>query len=107
MNEPIFLKVVEALFELDQGKDVRLRKWAQHRASEYLIDEGKLWKLDGGHQVCAQTRVECITKEEATTLAERTSMQIKATGAAQKSTDGPHLEPMTRHLNHNSHLKVW
>ena len=49
-NKPIFLEVVEALFELDQGKDVKLRKRAQHRASEYLIDEGKLWKLAGGHQ---------------------------------------------------------
>ena len=27
-NEPIFLEVVEALFELDQGKDVKLRKRA-------------------------------------------------------------------------------
>ena len=40
-DEPLFLEVVEALLELDQGKEIRLRKRARHRASEYLIASGK------------------------------------------------------------------
>lgn len=70
-NEPIFLEVVEALFELDQGKDVKLRKRARHRASEYLIDGGRLWRVAGGHHNRARTKVECVTKDEAKTLAEK------------------------------------
>jgi len=68
-NEPIFAEVVDALLELDQGKSLRLRKRARHRASEYAIIEGKLWKIAGGHQTRARPKVECITKEEATRLA--------------------------------------
>ena len=70
-NEPIFLEVVEAILELDQGKDIKLRKRARHRASEYLIDGGKLWKLAGGHHNRARTKVECINREEAIALAEK------------------------------------
>jgi hypothetical protein len=68
-EEPIFLEVVEALFEIDQNKDVKIRKRARHRASEYLIDDNKLWRVAGGHHNRARTRVECITKEEARELA--------------------------------------
>ena len=70
-NEPIFLEVVEALLQLDQGKDVKTRKRAQHRASQYLISDGKLWRIAGGHQGRAQTKVECVTKDEARALAEK------------------------------------
>ena len=49
-NEPIFAEVIDALLELDQGKSLRLRKRARHRALEYAIIEGKLWKIAGGHQ---------------------------------------------------------
>ena len=49
-DEPIFLEVVEALLELDQGKDVKLWRRARHRASEYLIEEGRLWREAGGHR---------------------------------------------------------
>ena len=61
---------MEAILELDQGKDVKLRRQAQHRASEYLIDEGKLWKLAGGHRNCARSKVECISRDKAIALAE-------------------------------------
>ena len=40
---PIFLKVIKALLKLDQGISLHKRKRAHHRASEYMIDEGKLW----------------------------------------------------------------
>ena len=49
-DEPIFTEVIDALLELEQGSSLKLRKRARHRASEYMVDEGKLWKLAGGHR---------------------------------------------------------
>ncbi|KIJ95554.1 hypothetical protein K443DRAFT_54409, partial [Laccaria amethystina LaAM-08-1] len=66
---PIFLEVIEALLELDQGTSLRKRKRARHRASEYMIDEGKLWRVTGGHRMRACARVECVTPSEAVELA--------------------------------------
>ncbi|KIM37847.1 hypothetical protein M413DRAFT_55916, partial [Hebeloma cylindrosporum] len=68
-GEPIFAEVIDALLELDQGKSLRLRKRARHRASEYAIIDGKLWRVAGGHQTRARPRVECVTREEAMQLA--------------------------------------
>jgi hypothetical protein len=44
-NEPVFLEVVESILEVDSRKSLRDRKRARHRASQYLIEEGKLWRL--------------------------------------------------------------
>jgi transposase InsO family protein len=68
-NVPMLLEVVDALLELDQGTSLRKRKRARHRASEYMIDEGKLWRVAGGHRTRARARVECVSPEEATELA--------------------------------------
>jgi transposase InsO family protein len=46
-----------------------LKKRARHRASEYMIEDGKLWRVAGGHSTRARSRVECVTREEATELA--------------------------------------
>ena len=70
-NEPIFLEVIEALFNLDHGKSIRLKKRARHRATEYMIEENRLWKVAGGHTNRARPRVDCITKDEAVTLAQK------------------------------------
>ena len=59
-DEPVFLEVIEALLDLDHGKSIRVRKRARHRASEYMIDSGKLWKVTGGHHNRARAKVECI-----------------------------------------------
>ena len=69
-DEPIFLEVIDALLNLDQGKSVRLRKRARHRASEYLIADNRLWRLAGGHHTRARPKVECLTRSEATALAQ-------------------------------------
>ena len=42
---------------------------AQHRASQYLIKGGKLWRLKGGTAVRARAQVECVTKAEAKAMA--------------------------------------
>jgi transposase InsO family protein len=68
-DEPIFAEVIDAILELDQGVNLRLRKRARHRASEYMIEGGKLWRVAGGHSTRARSKVECITKDEATQLA--------------------------------------
>jgi hypothetical protein len=48
-NEPIFAEVIDAILDLDHGASLRVKKRARHRASEYMIDEGKLWRVAGGH----------------------------------------------------------
>ena len=68
-NEPIFAEVIDAILELDQGTSLQLRKRARHRASEYLIEDGKLWRVAGGHSTRARSKVECVTREKATQLA--------------------------------------
>ena len=68
-DEPIFAEVIDALLELDQGVGLRERKRARHRASEYMIEDGKLWRVAAGHRTRARSRVECVTREEATKLA--------------------------------------
>ncbi|KAH7918399.1 hypothetical protein BV22DRAFT_981229, partial [Leucogyrophana mollusca] len=42
---------------------------ARHRASQYMVEDGKLWRLTGGTAENARGRVECVTQEEATVLA--------------------------------------
>ena len=68
-DEPIFAEVIDAILELDHGVNLRLRKRARHRASEYMIEDGKLWRIAGGHSTRARSRVECVTREEAAQLA--------------------------------------
>ena len=70
-NEPIFLEVIDAILDLDHGKSIRLRKRARHRASEYMMEDNRLWKVAGGHQNRARARVECVTKDEATNIAQK------------------------------------
>ena len=70
-DEPIFAEVIDAILEMDQDTNLRTKKRARHRASEYMIENGKLWRVPGGHHTRAKSKVECITKEEATLLAKQ------------------------------------
>jgi hypothetical protein len=72
IEEPAFLEVVEALTNLDQNTEIQKKKKARHRASQYVIENGKLWKLWGGTATRARAKVECISREEAKALAMRT-----------------------------------
>jgi transposase InsO family protein len=70
-DEPIFAEVIDAMLELDHDTSLRQKKRARHRASEYMIEDGRLWRVAGGHSTRAKSRVECITREEASLLAKQ------------------------------------
>lgn len=68
-KEPVFKEVIEALCNLDQSTEIREKRRARHRAEQYIIEDGRLWKLRGGTPTRARAKVECVTREEAKTLA--------------------------------------
>ena len=70
-NEPIFAEVIDAILGMDQDTNLRTKKRARHRASEYMVEDGKLWRVAGGHHTRAKSRVECVTREEAIQLAKQ------------------------------------
>jgi hypothetical protein len=70
-DKPVFQEVIEAIYNLDGDKDPREKKRARHRASQYIIENGRLWRLKGGTAARARAKVECITKKEAEELAAR------------------------------------
>src|SRR6202042_1826647 len=51
-------------------------KQATHHAEGYFIENGKLWKLRGTTPTHAVSRQECITKQEATQLAQVEHVKI-------------------------------
>ena len=70
-HEPIFAEVIDAMLGMDHDTSLHVKKRARHRASEYMIEDGRLWRVAGGHHTRAKSKVECITREEATQLAKQ------------------------------------
>lgn len=68
-NEPVFTGVIKAIAQVESDAPLRDRRRAKHQASQYMIEDGKLWRLKGGTTVRARSRVECVTREEAKALA--------------------------------------
>ena len=69
-NEPLYLDVIDAIIGLSsQNTTVRERKCAQHRKTQYMIEDGKLWFVGGGSGAQVQARRECVSKVEAVELA--------------------------------------
>jgi hypothetical protein len=66
---PLFRDVIDALEGIQSGIGLRERKRARHRATRYMIEDGKLWFVGGGTRTRAVARRECITKEEAVEMA--------------------------------------
>jgi hypothetical protein len=62
-------QVVDALQGINNGLGIRENKKVIHRASNYMIDNGKLWYLGGGTPTRAITRRECVSQSEAVELA--------------------------------------
>jgi hypothetical protein len=68
--EPMFMSILDALLELDHDKNSRDRSRARHRAREYMIDDGKLWRIADGRTSRARARLECVTQVEMAELAQ-------------------------------------
>ncbi|KIM54446.1 hypothetical protein SCLCIDRAFT_73302, partial [Scleroderma citrinum Foug A] len=63
--EPLFLEVVDMLLNTDTNTPVCNHMLARHRAKQYILHNGKLWRLYGGTSVWPHHKVGCITREEA------------------------------------------
>jgi hypothetical protein len=67
--EPLFMFILDALLELDHGKSPRDQRRARHRAKDFMIEGGKLWRVADGRTSRARARLECVTQAEMTELA--------------------------------------
>jgi hypothetical protein len=63
----MFLEVIDSILELDQGRSLRVRKGAKHKAKGYMIEDKRLWRI-GDESNRARARLECMTKEETVKL---------------------------------------
>src|ERR1700678_1349937 len=68
-DEALLQQVVDTLQGINRVLGVRETKRARHRASNYMIDDNKLWFLGGGTPTRAITRRECVSRKEAVELA--------------------------------------
>ena len=68
-DESVFLEVIDALYEMNKGKSLRKQKRAHHKAKNYMVSDGRLWRVGDVSSIRAQARLECVTKEEAKALA--------------------------------------
>ena len=69
IDEPIFLDVIDAMNNIDQGKRVRDKRRARHRMLGYQIEGGRLYRIGDGKSTRARPRLECVTQKEAIELA--------------------------------------
>ena len=68
-NEPMISAILEALQELKHGSDVHEKRKARHRAREYMIEGGKLWRIGDGRLPRVCERHKCVTEPEMVELA--------------------------------------
>lgn len=64
-NEPVFLEVIDAILNIDTRANPRDRSKARHRASQYIVENGRLWRIYGRNSIRPRSKTECITREEA------------------------------------------
>ncbi|KIK14934.1 hypothetical protein PISMIDRAFT_67245, partial [Pisolithus microcarpus 441] len=57
-QEPLFLEVIDAILNTDTDAPIRNRSRAWHRASQYLVDQGKLWRIHGGTSIRPRHKTE-------------------------------------------------
>jgi hypothetical protein len=68
-KEPLLLQVIEAMYKLELSTKARDRWHAKHQAKGYIVEQVKLYRVGGGMGARARARRECITKEEAQSIA--------------------------------------
>jgi hypothetical protein len=69
VNEPIFLEVIDALHNIDHGKQVRDKCLSHHQMLGYQIENGRLWQIGDGKSTRARACLVCVTQKEAKALA--------------------------------------
>ncbi|KAG2748526.1 hypothetical protein P692DRAFT_201659651, partial [Suillus brevipes Sb2] len=74
-NEPFFVDIIQALVDLDQDKPIRDKRRARHRANNFFLAEGKLWRVANSSANRAHSRLECVTREEARDIAYQEHME--------------------------------
>jgi hypothetical protein len=67
-DENIFLEIVDSLLGIMGASSDSDHKRATHRAKDYFVEGGKLWRLGGPTPSRAVSRCECVTRLEATQL---------------------------------------
>jgi len=69
-SEPLFLDVVDTIIGLSStNMTIQEKKQAQHRKTQYMLEDGKLWFIGGGSGTQARSRCECVSRVEAVELA--------------------------------------
>jgi len=69
-DKPLYLNVIDAIMgHSSHDATVWEKKCVQHRKTQYMIDEGKLWFVGGGSGTHARARRECVSWAEVIKLA--------------------------------------
>jgi len=69
-EEPLYLDVIDAIVGLSShNMMVKEKKCAQHRKTQYMLKDGKLWFVGGGSGTQVRSRRECVSRAEAIKLA--------------------------------------
>ena len=69
-DEPMCLDVINTIISLSsRDATVKEEKRAQHRKTQYMLEDGKLWFVGGGSGTLAQARRECVLRAESFKLA--------------------------------------
>jgi len=69
-DKPLHLDILDAITGFSSWEvTVHEKKCAQHRKTQYMLDDGKLWCVRGGSGMQVQARRECVSKVEAVELA--------------------------------------
>jgi hypothetical protein len=74
-DEPLYLNVIDALEGLASNASIHEKARARHRASQFMIEHGKLWFVGGGTKARARARLECVTQKEVVELAKTSALK--------------------------------
>ncbi|KIJ08793.1 hypothetical protein PAXINDRAFT_57402, partial [Paxillus involutus ATCC 200175] len=63
-DEPLLLEVIQAISNSNQSATVKDKRWAQHCAKFFFINDGKLWRMANDTTTRPHSRLECVPKTE-------------------------------------------
>jgi len=69
-NKPLYLDVINVIIGLSSHEvTIQEKRRVQHRKTQYMLEDGKLWFVGGGSGTRAWGRRECVSRAEAVGLA--------------------------------------